>query len=309
MTVTADGPPPSVSGLRLSYEAGASVRAISRATGIPFKTVHRRLQEAGTPFRKPGGRPAAPPPRTLSPAEIAAAAAAYERDRLSLDELGARYGRSGGSMGRLLRRAGVDVRPRGRTPAAPPPPLPTGLRELHSQGLRPADIAARTPGTTAAGIARALHGAGLAPHRGRPLPPAQRLAADYARAGSVRALARQLHADEDRLRGALAAAGVPSGSLRRIPVQLRHQVAKLAALGAPPAEIARRTGLPSAATARLGRPAERVSGHGSAALFPRVTRLPSRITARSCIIGVYCPSSFTCLTGAELQQSGSAGGS
>ena len=142
-------------------------------------------------------------------------------------------------MGRLLRRAGVDVRPRGRIRTAPPPQLPAGLWELHRQGLRPADIAARTPGTTAADIARALHSAGLAPHRGRPLPSAQGLAADYARAGSVRALARQLHADEDRLRGALAAAGVPAGSLRRIPVQLRHQVAVLAATGASSAQIAR----------------------------------------------------------------------
>ena len=265
MTATADGPSPRVSDLRLLYEAGASVRAISRATGIPPKTVHRRLQDASTPFRKPGGRRAAPQPRILSPAEIAAAAACYEQDRLSLDKLGARYGRSGCSMGRLLRRAGVDVRPRGRIRTAPPPQLPAGLWELHRQGLRPADIAARTPGTTAAGIARALHSAGLAPHRGRPLPSAQGLAADYARAGSVRALARQLHADEDRLRGALAAAGVPAGSLRRIPVQLRHQVAVLAATGASSAQIARHTGLPRAVTAALGRPAESTSGQGSAA--------------------------------------------
>ena len=155
-------------------------------------------------------------------------------------------------------------------PAAGSVPLPRrscppGSGELHRQGLRPADIAARTPGTTAAVIARALHSAGLAPHRGRPLPSAQGLAADYARAGSVRALARQLHADEDRLRGALAAAGVPAGSLRRIPVQLRHQVAVLAATGASSAQIARHTGLPRAVTAALGRPAESTSGQGSAA--------------------------------------------
>ena len=149
-------------------------------------------------------------------------------------------------------------------PYRSPPQLPAGLWKLHRQGLRPADIAARTPGTTAAVIARALHSAGLAPHRGRPLPAAHGLAADYARAGSVRALARQLHADEDRLRGALAAAGVPAGSLRRIPVQLRHQVAVLAATGASSAQIARRTGLPRAVTAALGRPAESTSGQGSA---------------------------------------------
>ena len=265
MTATADGPSPRMSDLRLLYEAGASVRAISRVTGIPLKTVHRRLQDAGTPFRKPGERHSTPKPRPLSPAEIAAAAAAYEQDRLSLDELGARYGRSGGSMGRLLRGAGVDVRPRGRIRTAPPPQLPARLGELHRQGLRPADIAARTPGTTAAGIARALHSAGLAPHRGRPLPAAQSLAADYARAGSVRALARRLHADEDRLRAALAAAGVPAGSLRRIPVQLRHQVAVLAATGASSEQIARHARLPRAITAALGRPAESTSGQGSAA--------------------------------------------
>jgi len=265
MVVTADGPEPAASDLRRRYDEGASVRAISRATGIPVKTVHRRLQEAGTRFRQPGGRRAAARPRALSPGEIADAASAYARDTLSLAELGARYGRSGDSMARLLRRAGANVRPRGRTRATPPPQVPAGLAELHRQGLRPADIAARTPGASVADVIRALRSAGLEPHRGRPLPPARQLAVGYARAGSVRTLAGLLHVDEDRLRNALAAAGVPAGSLRRIPVQLRVRAATLAAAGAAPAQIARRTGLPAAATAGLGVPARGAARQENAA--------------------------------------------
>ena len=243
MTATADGPSPRVSDLRLLYEAGASVRVISRATGIPPRRFTGGYRTPAPHSASRAGSVPAPQPRTLSPAEIAAAVACYEKDGLSLDKLGARYGRSGCSMGGSAPRRRRRQAPR-PDPYRSPPQLPAGLWELHLQGLRPADIAARTPGTTAAGIARALHSAGLAPHRGRPLPSAQGLAADYARAGSVRALARELHADEDRLRGALAAAGVPAGSLRRIPVQLRRQVAVLAATGASSAQIARHTGLP-----------------------------------------------------------------
>jgi hypothetical protein len=257
MTVPADGPVPDASALRARYEAGASVRGISRATGIPAKTVHRRLRQAGTRFRHPGGQAAPPRRRPLTTAETAAAKAAYQQGGVSLDDLGARYQRSGDSMARLLRRAGAKIRPRGRTIAAGvAPEIRPGVAALDRQGMRPADIAARTPGATAAGIARELRRAGRVPHRGRPIPAGPDLAAAYAEAGSVRALAARLHADEERIRGALAEAGVPAGSLRRIPARLRPAAARLAADGTDPGRIAEITGLPADATARLGRAAQ-----------------------------------------------------
>ena len=255
--VPAGGPSPDAIALKARYDAGASIRGISRATRIPAKTVHRRLREAGTRFRRPGGQAARTRrPRPLTDAEIEAVKAAYQQGDVSLDDLGTRYERSGDSIARLLRRAGAEVRPRGRTIAAgPAPEIRPGVAALHRQGMRPADIAARTPGATAAGITRELRGAGLVPHRGRPIPAAPDLAVAYAEAGSVRALAASLHADEERIRGALAEAGVPAGSLRRIPAHLRPAAARLAAGGTAPARIAELTGLSPDATARLGQAA------------------------------------------------------
>ena len=199
-------------------------------------------------------------PRPLTDAEKDAVTAAYQRGGVSLDDLGTRYERSGDSIARLLRRAGVEVRPRGRTIAAgPAPEIRPGVAALHRQGMRPADIAARTSPRAhrRTGSTRELRRAGLVPHRGRTPVPAcgPDLAVAYAEAGSVRALAASLHADEERIRGALAEAGVPAGSLRRIPAHLRPAAARLAADGTTPAQIAELTGLPPDATARLGQAA------------------------------------------------------
>ena len=261
MTVPSDGPIPDAGSLKARYDAGASVRGISRETGIAVKTVHRRLRAAGTVFRRPGCRGAAPArARPLGPAEEEAVKAAYLRGGVSLDELGARYERSGDSIARLLRRLGVEVRPRGRTLAAgPAPQARAAVAEMHRKGMRPADIAARIPGGDAGEIARELRQAGMAPHRGRAIPAGPALAAAYAKAGSVRALAARLHADEDRIKAALAEAGVPAGSLRGIPGPLRPEAARLAAAGTDPARIAQLTGLPAGLTARLGQ-APRAAG-------------------------------------------------
>jgi hypothetical protein len=244
--------------LKARYDAGASIRGISRATRIPAKTVHRRLREAGTRFRSPGGQAArARRPRPLSDAEEDDVKAAYQQGGVSLDDLGTRYERSGDSIARLLRRAGVEVRPRGRTVAAgPAPEIRPGVAALHRQGMRPLDIASRTPGATAAEITRELRRAGLVPHRGRPIPAGPDLAVAYAESGSVRALAASLHADEERIRGALAEAGVPAGSLRRIPAHLRPAAARLAAGGTAPDRIAELTGLSPGTTERLGQAAQ-----------------------------------------------------
>jgi hypothetical protein len=236
------------------YETGTSIRGISRATGVPAKTVHRRLRQAGTAFRSPGGQAGTESPRPLTADDTAAIKAAYEERGISLDSLGARYQRSGGTIARILRRAGAEVRPRGRAvTASAAPQIRAGVAAMHRAGMRPADIAARTPGATTAGIARELRQAGLTPHRGRLIPAGPDLAAAYAAAGSVRALAARLHAGEDRIRDALAEAGVPAGSLRRIPATLRPMAARLAAGGAAPAEIAEITGLPACTADRLGR--------------------------------------------------------
>jgi hypothetical protein len=267
MTVPADDPAPDASSLRARYEAGASIRGIARDTRIPAKTVHRRLRAAGTRFRHPGGQAAGPGRhRPLTPAETQAVKAAYQQGGISLDDLGARYDRSGDSIARLLRRTGVSVRPRGRTLAAgPAPEFRPDVAVMHRQGMRPADIAARTPGATASQIARELRRAGLVPHRGHPIPLGPDLAVAYAEAGSVRALAGSLHADEKRIRVALAEAGVPAGSLRRIPAPLRPATARLAADGTAPARIAELTGLPANSTARLGRPVRNSPGAARAA--------------------------------------------
>jgi hypothetical protein len=166
----------------------------------------------------------------------------------------------------VLRHKEVPVRPRGRTLAAgPSPQVPADLVSSHERGLRPADIAERAPGADAGHIARALRGAGLTPHRGRPLPAAADLTARYAAAGSVRGLARQLRIDEERIRGALAAAGVPAGSLRCIPGRLRARAVRLVAAGIQGAELAATLGIPEDATRRLGQAPGTVLRHRGAA--------------------------------------------
>lgn len=207
--------------LKARYDAGESLRVISAATGIPLKTVHRRLAAAGTRFRSPGGLPGPRPRRALDDTRLAEAAAAYtdEKNPASLDDLAGRYGRSPETIARGLRGIGVTIRPRGRSLACGPD----------------------RPGTGS----------------GRPLPPGPELAVAYARAGSLRALAVRLDAREPLVRGGLAEAGVPVGSLRSVPRLLREDVARLAAGGAGPDLIAKRTGLSPGTLGRLGLPCSR----------------------------------------------------
>lgn len=237
------------------YRDGTSIRGIAAVSGHAPKTVHRRLEAAGIPRRPPGGgfpRQARRVPFTH--AQENEIIAAYQAERISLDDLGARYERSGDTIRRLLRRRGEPIRPRGRTLATTPvPPKPEVLR-LHGQGWPPRDIARQTGEGTAADIARQLRRAGLTPHTRRPLPPPGELAVAYARAGTLRALGRETRISEDRLKDALAAAGVPAGSLRHVPVAGRPEVARLAAAGATPAQIAGQTGINAAALQALRPP-------------------------------------------------------
>lgn len=187
------------------YRDGKSIRQVAVACGCSPKTVHRQLIASGVPLRPPGGvkgRRAARQPLTTR--EELAAAAAYQGDRASLHSLGVAYGVSGDTMARRLRARGTEIRPRGRPLAAGSPAEPSGdVLRLHSQGLRPRDIAAKLGRSDPAEIARQLRAAGLTPHRCRPIPARAELAAAYADAGSVRALARRYQVAEDRLRKAL----------------------------------------------------------------------------------------------------------
>lgn len=238
------------------YRQGMSVRAIAAAEHLSAKTVHRRLTAAGVQLRPSGGRAGAKPPRPLAEQEIQAVAAEYLTSAVSLEVLGARYERTGGAIARLLRGQGIEVRPRGRTLAAGPgPQIPDDLLAFHEQGLRPAEIAAHAAGAQPVQIARALRNAGVTPHRGRPLPGGAELAAAYATAGSVRALARRLHADEQRIREALAAAGLPPGSLRRIQPGRRGKAAQCAAVDSPDRQFAVSAGSGQAKVPLIGRAA------------------------------------------------------
>lgn len=187
------------------YRSGKSIREVAVACGCSPKTVHRRLIAAGITLRPAGGvkgrRPARVP---LTAEEEQAAAHVYSDGQPSLHKLGTDYGVSGDTMGRRLRARGVEIRPRGRTAASRPPagPPPDVLR-LHHEGMPPRDIAAELGRSDSAEIARQLRAAGHTPHRGRRIPSGADLAAAFAEAGSIRALARRYRVSEDRLRTAL----------------------------------------------------------------------------------------------------------
>jgi lambda repressor-like predicted transcriptional regulator len=187
------------------YDSGMSIRQVAVACGCSPKTAHRRLIAAGVTLRPAGGvkgrRPAREP---LTAEEEQAAADVYSGGQPSLHKLGTDYGVSGDTMARRLRARGVEIRPRGRTAASRPPagPPPDVLR-LHHEGMPPRDIAAELGRSDPAEIARQLRAAGHTPHRGRRIPAGADLAAAFAEAGSIRALAHRYRVSEDRLRAAL----------------------------------------------------------------------------------------------------------
>jgi hypothetical protein len=242
------------------YRDGTSIRGTAAASRRAPKTVHRRLQAAGVPLRRPGGSTRRDPPVQLTPGQIAEAAATYTGGTVSLHDLGAAYGVSGDTMARKLRAAGAEIRPRGRTLAAAPAQASADVLRLHHQGLPPRDIAAQLGRGTAGCIARELRRAGLTPHRGRPMPAPVTLAVAYARAGSLRALQPTVRVDEVRLKAALSASGVPVGSLRRVPPPLRAEVARLAASGVSRGQISVRTGLKADLFPQVGRPVGTAGG-------------------------------------------------
>jgi hypothetical protein len=202
-------------------------------------------------MRPPGGAAARQAPRArLTPAEQDAVKDTYPAGGVSLHNLGTAYQVSGDTIGRVLRRAGIPVRPRGRTLAAAPAPASQDVLRLHGEGLPPRDIAARLQrGTPASQLRRA----GVTPHRRRPRPPHAELAVTYARAGSLRALAKAIPVGEERLRAGLEEAGVPPGSLRHVPRGLRPEVARLAAAGTALGQISAQTGVSLDALKQIGK--------------------------------------------------------
>jgi Helix-turn-helix domain len=247
-------PDPGDTQLERLYRSGASIRETASACGRSPKTVHRRLTAAGVPMRPPGGAAARQAPRArLTPAQQDAVKDTYPAGGVSLHDLGTAYQVSGDTIGRVLRRAGIPVRPRGRTLAAAPAPASQDVLRLHGEGLPPRDIAARLQRGTPASTARQLRRAGVTPHRRRLLPPPAELAVTYAQAGSLRALSKAIPVGEDRLRAGLEEAGVPAGSLRHVPPGLRPEVARLAAAGTAPAQISAQTGVSLDALKQIGK--------------------------------------------------------
>lgn len=204
LTMTVD---PEIARMASLYqEHQMSIRAVGAACSRPAKTVHRRLVAAEIPLRAPGGGGPRRQPIRLSPAQERQIAEAYLRDQVSLDSLGAAYQVSADTIARKLRAQGVPIRQRGRTLSAHRHREPSGeVLRLHHSGMPPRDIAAQLRGISAAQVARQLRTAGRTPHRGRPIPAGAALNAARARAGSVRALAKELRVSEKRLRDALAA--------------------------------------------------------------------------------------------------------
>jgi hypothetical protein len=224
------------------YGAGKSIREVAVACAASPKTVHRRLTAANVPLRPPGGvkgRQAAREPLTAE--EEQAAAATYRDDRPSLHDLGAAYGVSGDTMGRRLRARGVPLRPRGRRAESPPQPSADVLR-LHDQGLPPRAIAAQLRNADAAAIAEQLRAAGHSPHRGGHIPAGAELAAAWAAAGSVRALARQYQVAEYRVRAALRDQGIPRPAHQQATGATSSGIRSAGV--APPDEAGSREGLP-----------------------------------------------------------------
>jgi transposase-like protein len=219
------------------YRRGASIREVAAACGCSPKTVHRRLDAAGVRRRRAGGSPSRGRHVELAAEQVADAVAVYTSGRASLEALGRRYGVSGDTVGRRLRRAGVKIRARGRPLALSPGPDAAAVRRLHAAGLTDARIARRLD-CKADGVARVRRAAGLRANRGRPLPPPAELAAAYRSQGSVRALARRYRAAEDRIAAALTDAGVPVGRRRHHPDALAEDQAGRSADAARPGRAA-----------------------------------------------------------------------
>jgi transposase len=204
-----------------AYTGGLSVRRAAAACGRSPSTAHRRIRAAQlTPHTAGEARDRRPPPAELTSGQLAVIKADYLAGRASLHDLGARYGLSGDTIGRKLRKAGVPIRPKGRTLAAARAPKPAP---------RPAQ-------------------------RPRALPPAETLADGYAASGSLRALAQQYRASEPRLRAALEDAGISTARVHPLTAAQREQIGQLAAAGTSLAEICRRTRANMATVRRAVRP-------------------------------------------------------
>jgi hypothetical protein len=181
----------------------ASIRGIAAQLACSPSTVQYRLRRLGASRRpRTGERPLGLPAATVQ-----AVGAAYRRGA-SLASLRKRFGLSEGKIRRALEQDGTPVRLRGR-PArdAAAPPTISAVRPLHTQGMRPSDIASQL-GCAKSDVLGVLGEAGLKPNRGRPMPPAAELAAGWDQTPSVRSLAQRWHISESRLRPVLDQLGI-----------------------------------------------------------------------------------------------------
>lgn len=202
-----------------------SLRQTGAAIGRSAGYVARRLDAAGYD-RRPASSYSPPPGGRRTPPtapQVTAMARAYEQGS-SLAAVGSRYGMSDTKAGRILREAGVQLRPRGGTrgPRRPGPSVDK-VRQLKDQGLTVRETAEQLKCSEAA-VYKARQAAGIRGRAGRPLPPPEQLRADYDREGSVHALRARYHVSQRRLRPALAAAGVELGASRRNPAALTVQL-------------------------------------------------------------------------------------
>ncbi len=202
-----------------------SLRKTGAAIGRSAGYVARRLDAAGYD-RRPASSYSPPPGGRRTPPtapQVTAMARAYEQGS-SLAAVGSRYGMSDTKAGRILRDAGVQLRPRGGTPGPRRPgPSVDKVRQLKDQGLTVRETAEQLKCSESA-VYEARQAAGIRGRAGRPLPPPAQLRADYDREGSVHALRARYHVSERRLRTALAAAGVEIGAAGRNPAALTGQL-------------------------------------------------------------------------------------
>jgi excisionase family DNA binding protein len=169
-----------------------AVRVSPRAIRIPEASVRRVL---AAPRRRPGRRLACDP----------AAVTALYQDGLTLREVAARCGIAPETAARILRRAGVTVRPRGRVPADR-----DRAAALYEDGLTLARVAARLsvhPET----VRRHLREAGVAPRRpaprARPAADPAAVRAAYDSGLTLRQCAARLGLSMAMTRHAVLAAG------------------------------------------------------------------------------------------------------
>lgn len=150
---------PSPAELAQAYtQEGLSLRKCAARFGISPVTAAQMLRDAGETIRPPGAAPAQ--------VDRAALARAYRQEGWSLSQCGVTFGISATTAARIIRDAGVTVRP-ARRPAARVDPIKLA-RAYQARSLNQCGTAF---GITARTAARILRDAGVTIRSGRDLQP------------------------------------------------------------------------------------------------------------------------------------------